>query len=192
MLCWALFLLGGEDVCSCFENTNIKHQSHVGCVYQTRLHRYQEDTRLHYFLTITHCFFLRDSFKTKPSQLPNQKIHSAKKNTKTQLFSYNHPNFRKKKKSDPCNWTYSKLRRKKNKHDTFAFPGTRLKTTENWSFRRSQIDLRAISFVDSFLVKFGLKFYNVYNVSEIAPLPVRMLSKNVLLCVLCFRDMKKS
>ena len=35
----------------------------------------------------------------------------------------------KKKKSDPCNWTYSKLRRKKKKHDTFAFPGThRLKS----------------------------------------------------------------
>lgn len=124
------------------------------------------------------------NFRTK-------KYTPQKKTQKLNFFPITIPTSEK-KKSDPCNWTYSKLRRKKKKHDTFAFPGTRLKTTENWSFRRSQIDLRAISFVDSFLVKFGLKFYNVYNVSEIAPLPVRMLSKNVLLCVLCFRDMKKS
>ena len=31
-------------------------------------------------------FFLRDSFKTKPSQLPNQKIHSAKKKHKNSTF----------------------------------------------------------------------------------------------------------
>ena len=103
------------------------------------------------------------NFRTK-------KYTPQKKHTKTQLFSYNHPTSEKKKKRDPCNWTYSKLRKKtkETRHvghisrNSSAFR----KPPENWSFRKSQIDFRAISFV------------------EIAPLPVRMLSQK---CVaLCF------
>lgn len=80
---------GGKDFCSCFENTNIKHQSYVGCVYQTRLHRYEDDTRLHYILIQMLCCVI-PSRPNHPNFLTT-KYTPQKKNTKTQVFSYNHP-----------------------------------------------------------------------------------------------------
>ena len=110
---------GGKDFCSCFENTNIKHQSYVGCVYQTRLHRYEDDTRLHYILIQMLCCVI-PSRPNHPNFLTT-KYTPQKKTQKLNFFPIT-TQFPKKRR-DPRNWN-SKLRRKNKRNKSFAFPGT--------------------------------------------------------------------